>query len=52
MNKINEIKILVEKHKPMVFGLGETNITADEDLKNLQLTDYNLHLPSSIDDPN
>ena len=52
MNTINEIKILVNKHKPTVFGLGETNTTSDQDLKNLQLTDYNLHLPSSIDDPN
>ena len=30
MNKMNKIKILVEKHKPMVFGLGETNIKADQ----------------------
>ena len=52
MNKMEEIKILVEQHKPMVFGLGEANITADQDLKQLQLTDYNLHLPSSINDPN
>jgi hypothetical protein len=35
----------------MIFGLGEANITADQDLKDVQLSDYNLHLASSIKNP-
>ena len=43
--------MLVEQHKPMIFGLGETNMTADQDLKNVQLPEYNLHLATSINNP-
>ena len=49
---MDDIRTLVEKNKPMIFGLGEANITADQDLKDVQLPDYNLHLPTSIKDPN
>ena len=52
VNKMEDIKTLVEQHKPMIFGIGEANVTADHDLKDVQLVDYNLHLASSIKNPN
>ena len=48
---MQDIQTLVEQHKPMIFGLGEANITADQDIKDVQLHDYNLHLASSIKNP-
>ena len=51
-NKMDDIRTLVTEHRPMIFGLGEANITADHDLKELQLQDYNLHLPLSLKNPN
>ena len=50
-NKMADVRTLVEKHQPMIFGLGEANITCHQDLKDLQLTDYTLHLPLSIKNP-
>ena len=52
VNKMDDIRTLVEQHKPMILGLGEANVTADHDLKDIQLPDYNLHLASSIKNPN
>ena len=48
---MEDVKSLVELHKPMIFGLGEANITADQDLAKVQLPDYNLHLPASYQNP-
>ena len=36
----------------MVFGLGEANLTADQDINDVQIPDYNLHVTSSIKNPN
>ena len=49
---MDDIRTLIEQHKPMILGLGEANVTADHDLKDIQLPDYNLHLASSIKNPN
>ena len=50
-NKMADVRTLVEKHPPMIFGLGEANITCHQDLTDLQLIDYTLHLPLSIKNP-
>ena len=49
---MQDILTLVEQHKPMIFGIGEANLIADQDINLVQIPDYNLHVASSIKNPN
>ena len=51
VNKQLDIKNIVERHKPHILGLGEANVHHDNDLDDLQLEGYSLHLDSCINNP-
>ena len=34
---MQDILTLVEQHKPMIFGIGEANLTADQDINLVQI---------------
>ena len=50
--KIQDIKILIEQHKPHIFGLAEANVLTSHNLADIQIPNYNLHLTTSIGNPN
>ena len=44
INKMTEIRLIVEQHKPHILGLSEANLLASQDKSLAYLADYNLHL--------
>ena len=49
--KMNDIKSLIEQHKPHIFGLAEANVQINHNMDELQIPGYTLHLTSSISNP-
>ena len=48
VNKLADIKYIVEEHKPHVLGLGEANVRHDHSLEDLNIEGYSLYLDSAI----
>ena len=48
VNKQQDIKGIIESHKPHILGLGEANVRHDHPLEDLHIEGYNLHLDSAI----
>ena len=50
-NKHQEIETIIAGHQPHMLGLSEANLWAEHDQHLVQHTDYNLHVCSTIDNP-
>ena len=50
-NKINEIKNLINVHKPKILGISEANLFRSQDINQCQIDDYNLHVGPSAGRP-
>ena len=50
-NKKDDIETIIEKYKPHVLGLSEANLRKDDDISDVQLSDYNLHTCPTIHNP-
>ena len=48
VNKLTDIKCIVEEHKPHILGLGEANVRQDHALEDLHIEGYLLYLDSAI----
>ena len=51
-NKMPEIKNIVSGLHPHIFGISEANLLQNHDQTLVQLTDYDLHLPKTMSNPN
>ena len=50
-NKQDEIKQIIQEHKPHIMGLGEANFKYGHDLQDVKIQGYTLHLDSAVDCP-
>ena len=51
VNKMPEIKAIIDQHHPHILGLSEANLLDVHDKKQAEITDYNLHEPLTISNP-
>ena len=51
INKMTEVRSIVEKHQPHILGLSEANLLATHDRSLVVLDDYNLHVCQTIKNP-
>ena len=51
-NKKDDIESIIEDYRPHVLGLSEANLRKEDNLSEVQLADYNLHICPTIDNPN
>ena len=51
INKKDDIETVIENYKPQVLGLSEANLRHGDNVDDVQLQDYNLHLCPTIDNP-
>ena len=49
---MNDIEAIIQTHKPHILGFGEANFRHDHHVEDVQLQDYQLHLDSSVHNPN
>ena len=47
-NKQEEIKQIIQDHKPHILGLGEANLKNCHDLEEVKIQGYNIHADSAI----
>ena len=50
-NKMDDVEALVEKYRPHILGLSESNLFSHHDLSNVQLQEYTLHICPTILNP-
>ena len=50
-NKMPEIRQIVSGLHPHIFGISEANFQPIHDQSQVQITDYNLHLPLTLSHP-
>ena len=50
-NKHHELETIIAGHQPHMLGLSEANLWANHDQHLVQHADYNLHVCSTIDNP-
>ena len=48
VNKQQDIKGIIDSHKPHILGLGEANVRQDHAMEDLYIEGYSLHLDSAI----
>ena len=48
INKQNDIKAILQDHKPHIIGLGEANFKHGHDIQDAAIQGYNLHLDSGL----
>ena len=48
-NKLTDIQSIIADHKPHILGLGEANFKKGQDLADVALPGYNLHLGQGVD---
>ena len=48
-NKLTDIQSIIADHKPHILGLGEANFKNGQDLADVALPGYNLHLGQGVD---
>ena len=48
INKQEDIKTVIERHKPHILGLGEANCKGNHDLDAVSIPGYSLHLHSAL----
>ena len=46
--KMPDIKTLIEEHRPHVFALGEANVLESNDIEDVKIPNYDIHLAKSI----
>ena len=51
VNKMPEIKTIIDQHHPHILGLSEANLLDTHDKKLAEITDYNLHESLTISNP-
>ena len=51
VNKIDELKAIVQKYHPHILGLSEANIFRHHDPDKVQIPDYTIHLCPTISNP-
>jgi hypothetical protein len=49
INKQEDIKSILEDHKPHILGLGEANFKQGHDIQDVTIQGYKLHLDSGLD---
>ena len=49
--KMTDIMTIVSEHQPHIFGLAEANIKSSHNQSDIQIPDYSIHLPFSLNDP-
>ena len=50
-NKMDEVKMIIQKYKPHALGLSEANLFFDTDQALVQIEDYELHICDTITNP-
>ena len=48
-NKQMDIKTIIADHKPHILGLGEANFRHGQDIEEIKIQGYNLHLDTGLD---
>ena len=48
INKMTEVRSIVEQHHPHILGLSEANLLASQDKSLVQLEDYKMHICQTI----
>ena len=51
VNKMPEIRTIINQHHPHILGLSEANLLDVHDKKQAEITDYNLHESLTISNP-
>ena len=51
-NKMHDIENIIDKYKPHILGLSEANLRNFDDISEVQIKDYNLHVCPTINNLN
>ena len=50
-NKMDDLATIIDNHKPLVLGISEANFRKNYHIEEVQLTNYNIHISPTIDNP-
>ena len=50
-NKMDDLATIIDNYKPLVLGISEANFRKNDDIEDVQLTNYNIHISPTIDNP-